>query len=127
IDADLKEVAKKYALELDLNRVDLYQLLKVYEKALDRYVEKNTKVVHTIIPYPYSVAGQKVYLRQRLAGSPPISFAALILENPHKISVIFNFLAILELLQLAEIEIQLEAGFNNFYIQAKKVAIQEEG
>ncbi len=126
IEADLKEVAKKYALELDLNRVDLYQLLKVYEKALDRYVEKNNKVVHTIIPYPYSVAGQKVYLRQRLANSLPVSFATLILENPHKISVIFNFLAILELLQLAEIEIQLEAGFNNFYIQAKKIAIHEE-
>lgn len=119
IEADLKEAAKKYALELDLNRVDLFQLLRVYEKVIDRYVEKNNKVVHTIVPYPYSVAGQKDYLRQRLLKVAHISFEALILENPMKISVIFNFLAILELLQLAEIEIELDAGFNNFYIKAK--------
>lgn len=119
IDTDLKEVAKKYALELDLNRVDLYQLLRVYEKVIDRYVEKNNKVVHTIVPYPYSVAGQKDYLRQKLQAIESISFQDLILENPKKISVIFNFLAILELLQLDEIEIVLDAGFNNFFVKAK--------
>jgi segregation and condensation protein A len=120
IDDDLKEAAKKYAIELDLNRVDLFQLLRVYEKIIDRYVEKNNKVVHTIVPYPYSVAGQKDYLRQRLQKTTNISFKTLILENPMKISVIFNFLAILELLQLAEIEITLEEGFNNFHIRPKQ-------
>jgi segregation and condensation protein A len=120
IDTDLKKVAQEYALELDLNRVDLFQLLRVYEKVIDRYVEKNNKVVHTILPYPYSVAGQKDYLRQRLKTIQNISFQALITENPLKISVIFNFLAILELLQLGEITIALEAGFNNFHISAKE-------
>jgi segregation and condensation protein A len=124
IDADLKKVAQEYALELDLNRVDLFQLLRVYEKVIDRYVEKNNKVVHTVVPYPYSVAGQKDYLRQKLKTISNISFKALILENPLKISVIFNFLAILELLQLEEISIVLEAGFNNFHISPKNERVE---
>ncbi len=118
IDADWKTVAKTYALELDLNRVDLFQLLRVYEKTLNRYVDSQNKPVHTIVPYPYSVAGQKDYLRLKLKTQQTISFRQLIIEHPYKISVIFSFLAILELLQLYEITIELEAGYNNFVIKA---------
>ena len=119
IQTDLKKVAQTYALELDLNRVDLFQLLRVYEKAIDRYIDKSHQTVHTIVPYPYSVAGQKDFLREQIKQRQHISFIALIREFPTKISVIFNFLAILELLQLEEISIVLEEGYNNFHITAK--------
>jgi len=121
--ADWKQVATTYSLALDLNKVDLFQLLRVYEKVLDRYVESSNKPVHTIIPYPYSVAGQKDYLRNKLKTQKNITFQQLITEHPLKISVIFNFLAILELLQLEEITLVLEAGYNNFIISAINTAV----
>ena len=39
------------------------------------------------------------------------------LENIEKIAVVFNFLAVLELLQLKTIRLTVGEGFNNFWIE----------
>ena len=124
IEDELKNVAQHYDLDLEVQSLDLYQLLKVYQKVLDRQEVRQNQPVHTIIPYPYSVAGQKEVLRARMMREAIISFATLIQECPLKIVVIFNFLAILELLQLGEINIILEEGFNNFSIQRIQMIAQ---
>jgi segregation and condensation protein A len=49
--------------------------------------------------------------------NPRLSFIELIEVEPNKIAVIFNFLSILDLLQLGEITIHLGDGFNNFWIE----------
>ena len=45
-----------------------------------------------------------------------ISFSNLIKENPLKILVIYNFLAILELIQDSKIKLSMGNGLNNFWI-----------
>ena len=47
-----------------------------------------------------------------------VTFTELLSGFPDKIGVIFNFLAILELIQLNEIWVQVSEGFNNFEIHA---------
>jgi segregation and condensation protein A len=74
--------------------------------------------VHTIVPYPYTVEGQKdfVLLELKRQGKR-ISFVEMLGQAAEKIAVIFNFLAILELLQNRLITLQLGEGFNNFWIE----------
>ena len=46
-----------------------------------------------------------------------LSFTQVIEYNAEKIAVIYNFLAILELLQLNQITISIGEGYNNFWIE----------
>ena len=59
---------------------------------------------------------QKKYLIDELASKPRISFTELIESYPTRIGVIFNFLAILEMLALQLLTIQIGEGFGNFWI-----------
>ena len=117
--AELKVVAKQNELELELHNLDLYKLLKVYEQAIHKAIDRQNQPTHTIVPYPYTVTGQKDYLITTLKTRKKLSFQEAIDANPSKIAVIFNFLAILELLQLRLINLHLEEGFNNFWIEAR--------
>ncbi len=53
----------------------------------------------------------------QLEHSPRLSFTQLIEFEPNKIAVIFNFLSILDLLQMGKITMHLGEGFNNFWIE----------
>jgi len=46
-----------------------------------------------------------------------LSFTQIVEYNSEKIGVIYNFLAILELLQLHQITIRIGEGYNNFWIE----------
>ncbi len=121
---ELKKISESTDVESELQDVDLYKLLKIYGSVLARYADDQKKPVHTIIPYPYTIADKKKEILSKLVDKNKISFEELITIENNKISVIFNFLAILELLQMQLIGIILGEGFNNFWIQKKE---SEEG
>lgn len=113
---ELKSLAEHSDSDAELQDLDLYKLLKVYIKVSERYAQNAAKPVHTVVPYPYSVDGQKDYISQVLSQSKRCSFEDIIVKMPTKIAVIFNFLAILELLHLQKIAITVGEGFNNFWL-----------
>jgi len=114
---ELQALAQEQQVETELRHVDLYKLLKVYEKAWLRFTEEEKDNAHQVMQYPYTVEGQKGFIRQLLNEQPrDTSFNTIIKYNPSKIAVIFNFLAILELLQISEITIKIGEGYNNFWI-----------
>ncbi len=114
---ELKKLAEGNNVEAELQNIDLYKLLKVYRRVLDRYELEKNRPVHEVVQYPYSISNQKGYILGQLHKHPKLSFGQLIEFEPNKVAVIFNFLAILELLQLREITLHLGLGFNNFWIE----------
>ncbi len=114
---ELKQIAQVKSVDYELHNLDLYQLLKVYEQMIHRYEKAQNAPVHKIVPYPYSVEGQKKYLLDRLQTAQRISFRETLADSSSKIVVIFNFLAILELIQNRIIILHLDTGFNNFWIE----------
>lgn len=114
---ELARLAQEQQVEVELQHVDLYKMLKVYEKVWKRFTEEEKDQSHQVVQYPYTVEGQKVHIQQLLEQHDRhVSFIAIIEEYPNKIAVIFNFLAILELLQLNKITIKIGEGYNNFWI-----------
>jgi len=114
---EIKSLAASSNVEAELQDIDLYKLLKVFEKVMNRYeIEKNIPK-HEVVPYPYSISGQKGFILKALNKESRLSFINIIEKEPSKIGVIFNFLAILELLQLQLISLHLGMGFNNFWIE----------
>ena len=105
--------------------LDLYKLMRVYQRVAKRHELQNNNPIQQIIPYPFTIETQKEILIEKLRQSKNqrISFQELLAEQPKKILTIFNFLAVLDLLQLKEIIIHIGEGFNNFWIEPRTVRI----
>ena len=114
---ELKKLAESSNVESEMQNLDLYKLLKVYQRVVSRYEMEKSKPVHQVVQYPYTIAKQRSYVMDQLAHSPRLSFNQIIEFEPNKIAVIFNFLSILDLLQMRKITLHLGEGFNNFWIE----------
>ena len=117
ITKEIKLLAESVNVESELQDVDLYKLLRVFQRVMERYEIEKNKPRHEVVQYPYTIAGQRNFLIEELSAKPRLSFTEIIEQEPSKIAVIFNFLAILELLQLRLITMHLGMGFNNFWIE----------
>jgi len=120
VSKEIKSLSELTNVESELQDVDLYKLMKVFQKVLGRYEFEKNKPVHRVIQYPYTIENQKASLMERLVYGKKLSFNDLIFEKPDKILVIFNFLSILELVQLKQILITLGEGLNNFWIERRE-------
>ncbi len=116
---EVRSLSEKVNVEAELQNLDLYKLLKVYQRVLDRYQAEKNKPTHQVVQYPYTISSQKTFILDRLRSNKKASFQEIIETMPSKVAVIFNFLAILELLQARSITIHIGIGFNNFWIESK--------
>ncbi len=124
LNKEIRKLAETINVESEMQDLDLYKMMKVFQKVLKRYEFEQNKPTHQVVQYPYTIAKQKSVLMERLVYGKKMAFSDLIAENPERILVIFNFLSILELLQLKQIVIQVGEGFNNFWIERKDEGIK---
>jgi len=117
---ELRQINQIDKVDAELQDLDLYRLLKVYQKVLTKYEHYKDDTKHTVIQYPYSIEQQKTLVLDRLDENPRIPFSDFIVINPDKIFIIYTFLAILELLQLTMVTIKIGEGFNNFWVERLK-------
>ena len=115
---EIKKLAEVSNVEAELQDLDLYKLLKAFEKAMDTYIAESDQPTHTIVQFPYTIENQKEYILKELQNREKLSFTDVISSNPQKIAVIYNFLAILELLQSGLARISVGQGYNNFWLKA---------
>lgn len=130
---EVKNLLAKADNEAELLDLDMYKLLKVYQKVMSRFAQNSNKYVHQIIPFPYSIEGQRNFILDLLLQKEIISFLDIVKicynnqENKQnnkqintneygKIIMIFNFLAILDLLQASKIRLLEVSGVNDFSI-----------
>lgn len=119
---ELKSLAESTNVEAELQDVTIFKLMTVFEKVLRRHETEKNRPVHHVIQYPYTVDGQKKFLQDELSRKPRLSFSDLLNVFPTRIGVIFNFLAILEMLALQLITIQVGEGYNNFWVSRADAA-----
>ena len=114
--SEVSKISERANLETELQDLDLYKLLVVFQNAVEKFEKKKNKPPHEIEKYPYTIDEQKEFIINSLKSKEKISFVKLINDNPLKILVIYNFLAILELLQQVKIKISIGKGLNNFWL-----------
>lgn len=119
---ELKSLAESTNVEAELQDVTIFKLMTVFEKVMKRFEADKNKPVHQVIQYPYTVEGQKKYVIEELSKKQRIAFTELLQTYPTRIGLIFNFLAILEMLALQLISIQVGEGYNNFWIGKPETA-----
>ena len=117
---EIKALSEHGNVESELQDLDLYKLMKVFERVMQRFAEEKKKPTHFVEQYPYTIGGQKEYILNKLQNIDRVTFEEVIEDYKTKIAVVYNFLAILELLQSQLITIFVGEGFNNFWIQKKE-------
>jgi segregation and condensation protein A len=122
---ELKTLAESTNVEAELQDITVFKLMSVFEKVLKRFEASKNKPVHQIIQYPYTVEGQKKYVVDQLTEKQKLSFTELLETFPSRLGLIFNFLAILEMLALQILTIQVGEGFNNFWITKAQATANE--
>ena len=103
----------------ELAEVNLYKLMVVYSGVLKRYLNRSEEVTHTVVQYPYTIEQQKKTIEDLLKINKRMDFKAIAGQSENKVHFVYNFLAMLEMLQQEIIDIQVGLGFNNFRISAR--------
>lgn len=122
---ELRQLAESSNVEAELQDVDLFKLLVIFEKVLKRHDEDKNKPVHQVIQYPYTIEGQKDFILNEVTTKKRVAFNELFEKAPTRIALIFNFLAILEMLAYGFLNIQIGEGFNNFWVTLPEEKVTE--
>lgn len=119
IQHDIEQVEKEVVPGEELSELSLYKLMTVYDRVMRRYSTRSEQVTHTVVQYPYTIEKQKKAIAELLAISKMLDFNAIAKQSDNKVHFVYNFLAVLEMLQQQLVELQLGLGYNNFWISPK--------
>src|SRR5690349_2849060 len=64
---EIKSLAESSNVEAELQDVDLFKLMTIFEKVMKRFEFEKNKPVHQVIQYPYTVENQKKHIVETLA------------------------------------------------------------
>jgi segregation and condensation protein A len=103
----------------ELSELTLYKLMMVYDRVTKRYLNRTEEVTHTVVQYPYTIEAQKKAIKDLLMINQKLDFKSIAGNSENKVHFVYNFLAVLEMLQQELINIQVGLGYNNFWIEVR--------
>ncbi|PJJ83990.1 segregation and condensation protein A [Mucilaginibacter auburnensis] len=119
-DIDQTEAVKVPGEELaDLS---LYKLMMVYSRLMRNYQSRAQEVKHTVVQYPYTIEAQKKAIDNLLRINSRLDFKTIAGNSDNKVHFVYNFLAVLEMLQQELLDIQVGLGYNNFWVSPRQTA-----
>lgn len=116
---DISQVERVTVPGEELSSVSLYKLMLTFERLNKRWLTRTETVTHTVVQYPYTIERQKKAINDLLRINNRLDFKAIAGNSDNKVHFVYNFLAVLEMLQQELIDIQIGLGFNNFWIAVK--------
>jgi segregation and condensation protein A len=119
INYDLENIEKVAIPGEELEDISLYKLMMLYERLTRNYESRSKQVTHTVEQYPYSIEQQKEAIKKLLSINKMLDFKAIAANSENKVHFVYNFLAMLEMLQQELVDIQVGLGYNNFWISPK--------
>jgi segregation and condensation protein A len=119
IKTDLEQVEKVVVPGEELSEINLYKLMVVYSRVMKQFLTRTEQVTHTVTQYPYTIEKQKAAISDLLRINSKLDFKNIAGNSENKVHFVYNFLAVLEMLQQELVDITIGLGFNNFWITEK--------
>jgi len=117
ISRELKVIANKALVDVELESLTLFKILKTFEKVMDRYEDENRKKkIHTVVDYNYTIQGQQIFILSKLKKGIKTGFENIFGQCENRVHAIVTFLGMLELLNLDKLHIIQGEGINNFWL-----------
>ena len=109
-------LAKKHSNEMELSSVNLFVLLKVFQKVMDRYNNQPKVQEHAIVQYNYSIEEESFGVLSYVRGKKNVPFADVFNSCKDKYQAVFRFLSILDLIATQKVTLLVGEGINNFWL-----------
>ena len=117
ISKELKLLANKALVDVELESISLFKILKTFEKVMERFEDANRKKkVHTVVDYNYTIQGQQIFILSKVKKGLKTAFKSIFDSCENRVHAIVTFLGMLELLNLEKLKIVQGEGFNNFWL-----------
>lgn len=113
---EVKEIAVRALVDVELESLTLFKLMKAFQRVLDRMEGKKSKVIHQVYTYTRTIRGQQKEIRE-LVKDGKVPFETIFGELENRMHAIINFMALLELLNRLELSVIQGEGINNFWIE----------
>lgn len=124
---ELEALGETYSEGTEIQTVTMFKLMQAFEKVMKRFQDREAKPQHVVVKYNYSMEGQRAHLIDYMKANTRVAFEAIFSQCENRIHAIFNFLAMLELVQQRFLGILIGTGRNNFIIEWNTVREMEEG
>jgi len=118
--SELRQLSQKALMDAELESLNLFKLLQTFEKVVEQYEDRKKIRIHRVVRYNYTIEDQKNFVRNLVLTEEKSDFKMIFSNCENRIHALFNFLAILELIQLEEVGIIVGEGMNNFWVYKKE-------
>ncbi len=118
ISEELSKIATKALVDSELESVTLFKLLRTFERMMQQFEESKPRKVHEIAQYSYTIEEEQTAILSKVKKGKKAKFQEVFQECKNRIHAIVTFLAMLELLNMEQLQITIGEGFNNFWVEA---------
>lgn len=116
VSKELKDLATRALVDVELESVTLFKLLRVFETVMRRFDDQEPRDIHTVYNWTYTIQDQQEYIYSKIKKGKKTPFVNIFSTLENRIHAIVTFLALLELLNLQQIKIIQGNGINNFWV-----------
>lgn len=115
--SELHQVGEAMSEGSELQSLSVFKLYQSFEKVMRRMQVRLANPQHVVVKYNYSLEGQREFLLDWTKKDKKIAFERIFQSCENRIHAIFNFLALLELIQQKYLAILIGEGRNNFILE----------
>ncbi len=113
---ELKDIANKAMVDLELESLTMFKLLKAFDNVMSKFDERKNRTIHEIVKFPYTIESQTDMIISKVQRGGKSTFKGLFEGITNRVEAITTFLALLELCNNQALEMVIGDGTNNFWV-----------
>ncbi len=117
VNAELKKIAETALVDMELESVTLFKLMKTFERVMQRMDENKSKQIHKVYTYSYTIRDQQIFIINALRLGERKEFDEIFGACQDRMHAIITFLGLLELLNAEKVSLIDRPGMNNFWLE----------
>jgi len=117
IQKELSQIGEESGEGTEIQNITLYKLMRAFERAMQKYSDRNNKPVHTVVQYNYTMETSRQDMLSLAQAEKTVAFEKIFDKAENRVHAIFLFLSLLELVQQKFLKILIGEGKNNFIIE----------
>ncbi|MBK8349529.1 MAG: segregation/condensation protein A [Saprospiraceae bacterium] len=118
VSEELKHIAEKALVDIELESLNLFKLLQIFQQVMKNYEDDLNRPKHQIAKFEYTIEDQQTFIMRKLPKGQQIRFETIFMKLENRIHAIVTFIALLELLNMQTVELIQGEGVNNFWLSA---------
>ncbi len=118
---EFESLAQKALVDAEWETLNLFNLLKVFQRVMERFNEGPKTIVHRIYNYEFDIEKEQTKILDQVRIQGKAHFDNLFSDCENRIHAIIIFLGILELVNLQKIHIYKGHDPNQFWLSEKQV------